>query len=86
MIATTSGKVTTSCISPTVVSESAIPDWLKKIRPATPMISHGHDEHRAVEAGEHAAAREAQPGQPPGGQRAEHERADRHQRGDQRAS
>ena len=41
MIATTSGKVTTSCISPTVVSESAIPDWLKKISPATPMISQG---------------------------------------------
>ncbi len=41
MIATTSGKVTTRCISPTVFSESGTPSWLKKISPATPMISHG---------------------------------------------
>ena len=41
MIATTSGKVTTSCISATVVSESEIPLSLKKISPATPMISQG---------------------------------------------
>ena len=41
MIATTSGKVTTSCISATVVSESETPLSLKKISPATPMISQG---------------------------------------------
>ncbi len=41
MIATTSGKVTTRCISPIVSSDSVTPSWLKKISPATPMISHG---------------------------------------------